>query len=149
MMRCATAVACAALALAGCGSDRSHDEARVKHTIHAAIREALVDNDFHAACARGSPRGHALLLHWYRLSYPERRFRDCEDVLRFQIRQERNRLVQTLRRTLGVIGDVRFDGSVAVAQVTDQDGSAYVSIRLRKRGDRWLIDDSSAIPRGM
>ena len=145
----AVAVACAAAALAGCGSDRSGDEAAVKRTIHTAIRAALVDHDLRSSCARASPRGHALLLHWYRLSYPERHFRDCEGVLRFQVAQERGGLVPTLRRTLGVIGKVRLDRATAVAQVTDRAGSAYASIRLRKVGGRWLIDDSSAIPRGM
>jgi hypothetical protein len=150
VIRPTVAAACAAAVLAaGCGADRSDDEAGVKRTIHAAIREALVDHDLHAGCARASRRGHALLLHWYRLSYPERRFRDCEGVVRFEVGQERDRLVPTLRRTLGVIGKVRFDGPVAVAQVTDQAGGSYVSVRLRKRGGQWLIEDSSAIPRGM
>jgi hypothetical protein len=140
-------VACAALA--GCGSGSASDEGAVRHAIHAALRTALVDHDLRAACGYATSAGRARLLHWYDVSY-NRRFRSCEEVLRFEIRAQRHAVVPLLRRNLGVIGKVRIDGSHATAQVSDSRVAprAYVSVELRRRAGRWLIDDSAAIPRG-
>jgi len=143
--------ACAAVAALGaCGDDSADDRAAVRRTIHCAVRAAVVNHDPRAACAYATPAGRALLLHWYRLSY-ERRFRSCEDVVRFEVRQQRDDLAPALRRTLGVVGRVQVDGDKALADVAEEPGAqpydAHVS--LRKVAGRWLIEDSTVIPRGM
>jgi hypothetical protein len=150
MRRTTALVACLACAwLAGCGSSSDGDAAAVRRTIHGALRAALVQHDLRGACGYATVAGRARLLHWYRVSY-DRRFRSCEDVLRFEIRLERSALVPTLRRSLGVIGKVHVTGSRATAQVGSSPGAYpdYRSTVLRKVGGRWLIDDSDAIPHG-
>jgi hypothetical protein len=85
----------------------------------------------------------------YRASYG-RQFRDCEQVLRFEVSQEDVGVISQLQRNLGVIGSARINATKATVAVTDHTGPypAYVQLFLRKVAGRWLIEDSTAIPRG-
>jgi hypothetical protein len=109
----------------------------------------VVDHDPVRACGYATGSGRARLLHWYRVSYA-RPFRDCEQVVRFELRQQRGGVVPALRRSLGAIGAVHVHGATATAQVAGSRSAypAYVRVSLRKVADRWLIEDSTAIPRG-
>ena len=139
----------AVLLLAGCGGGRDADSAAIRDTIHSAVRAAVADHDPVKACGYATRSGRARLLHWYRVSY-SRRFRDCEQVVRFELRQQRRGVVPRLRRSQGAIGAVHVDGASATAQVTANKSAypAYVQVSLRKVAGRWLIEDSTAIPRG-
>jgi hypothetical protein len=148
----ALAAALATAGLASCGESHARhgtEAAAVRRTIHAAIRAAVVDKDARAACAYATAAARARLVRLYGLS-DGRRFRSCEQVVRFEVRAYSDTVVPRLRRSTGVVGAVRVAGATATARVSDQPGPYPASARvsLRKVGGHWLIDDSAAIPRG-
>jgi hypothetical protein len=153
-------LAISGLVAMGCGgtaASSSGDGAQTPQTtVRAAVRSAVAQHDYRAACGYGTPRGRRRLVYWYNVSYGPKsdtpagvHFRTCAQVVRFELQHisafERRRL----RRSL-TFGKSSVSGNRATVLVTDHPGpqADWRHVELRKVNGRWRIEDSDVIPRG-
>jgi hypothetical protein len=123
-------------------AERSDPSDAVRTTLRRAIVEATAGSPTRA-CRYATATGRARMIYWYSYSY-DRRFRSCEEILRFERRTDAAN-VRSVRR--GHIGRITMRGRRAVAVVYNEGGdSAYV--HLRRLDGHWRVDNSNVLPAG-
>jgi hypothetical protein len=151
-----------ALLLTGCGGDsfsgdiaaddqageaQSRESAVIRRTMKAGIRQAT-DGSARKACRYITRAGHERMVGAYSRSYPDRDLRSCEQIVRFERKNDPSSVQDARESTIPRITVRRSRATAVVAG--PKYGGYGMSYRfyLKKVGSTWKVDDSNILPAG-